>query len=278
MSVWMAMLLGLLQGVTVFLPISNSGHLAVVENLLKLDVPAGGLFGFFMNLSTFVSIFMVFRKDLGRLLQEGAEFLRGQTDEDPMSDGRLTPPIRLLYFIIVGTLPLILSAPIGKRIDVLMGNTLFIGFALIAMGILLFVTDKFLKPGKKSEKTMNVKDAFFIGLGQAFAVIPGLSRTGTTVTVGLVCGLKRDFAVRFSIFLSLPALIVSILSGFFSLFKSGTEWSSFFVYLIAFVVSTLTGYLAIQILRMASRKRKLRNFGYYLWFAGIVTIVLTLIL
>ncbi len=278
MSVFVALLLGLLQGVTVFLPVSNSGHQAVFHNLLKLKTPTDGLFNFLMNLSTLVSILIVYRKEIGLLLSEGTEFLRGRVYEDPMSEGRMSPSIRMVYFIIVGTIPLILSIPISKRVDILLNNATFVGFAMIAMGALLFASDKLTKTGRKNEKTMTTKDAFLIGLGQALAVIPGLSRTGTTLALGLSRGLGKDFSVRFSIFLSLPSLIVGILSAFFSLFRSGIEWSSFLVYMVAFIVSVFSGYLSIQILRLAVRKRKLRNYAYYLWLAGVITIILSLTL
>jgi undecaprenyl-diphosphatase len=278
MSVFVAILLGLLQGATVFLPVSYSGHQAIFQNLLKLEVPTQGPFVFLMNLSTLVSILLVYRKDVGLLLHEGTDFLRGRSYEDPMNEGRMSPSIRMLYFIIVGTLPLILTIPINNRIDILLNSAAFIGSAMLAMGALLFVIDRFIKSGKRTEKTMEAKDALFIGLGQALAVIPGLSRIGTAMTIGLVRGMGKEFIIRFSIFLSLPSVALAIIISFFSLFRGGGEWSSFFVYLIAFIVSVLAGYLSIQILRQAARRRKLRNFSYYLWAVGVITIILSFIL
>jgi undecaprenyl-diphosphatase len=278
MSVFVAMLLGLLQGATVFLPISYSGHQTLFLNILKIEAPASGLFSFLMNLSTFVSIWLVYRRELGQLLREGIDFLRGRAYENPMNEGRLSPSIRLIFFIIVGTLPLILSVPISKRIDVLFQSGIFVGFAMIATGLLLFASDKLIKTGKKSEKTMSAKDALFIGLGQALATIPGLSRIGTVVVIGQTRGLGKDFSVRFAVFLSLPSVLVSVVAAFFSLFKGGTDWTSFFVYLVAFIISVLTGYIALQMLRLMVRRRKLRNFSYYIWAVGVIIIILSFIL
>jgi undecaprenyl-diphosphatase len=279
MSVLMAILLGFIQGVTVFMPISYSGHQAILQNLIHLEMPERGLgvFDLLMNISAVVSILMAYRRELVAMLEEGAAFLQGKAPENPTSEGRLSPQVRVIYFIIIATLPLILSAPISSRIDMLLKNTIFVGAAMIAMGFMLFATDRFMKFGKKNEKSMSVKDALIIGLAQAFSVIPGLSRVGTAVCVGLSRGLGKDFAVRFAIFLSLPSVIISILVSFFAAFKTGMDWTSFFSYLLGFVVSIVTGYLSLQMLRLLTRRRRLRYFSYYLWLAGVLTIVFSLI-
>lgn len=279
MSVLVAILMGLLRGVTLFLPISSSGHQAFFENILKLDYPAkNSLFELLMNISTLISIIMVYRRELGAVIRESGDFVRDRTAEDPMNEGRLTPSLRMIIFIIAGTLPLLLAIPINDRLGILMSNTIFVGCAMIVMGILLFLTDKLVKTGRKNEKTMQARDALIIGIAQALSAIPGLSRTGTTITVGLTRGLGKDFSVRFSIFLSLPSLLVAIIISFFSAFRNAIDWSSFFAYLVGFVVSVISGYFSIQILRMFTVKRKLRNFAYYIGLLGVAAIILSLTL
>jgi undecaprenyl-diphosphatase len=279
MSVFMAMLMGLLRGVTQFLPISSSGHQAIIQNIFGLEYPAkNGLFELLMSISTLISIIMVYRREISGMIRESADFLRGRTSDDAMSEGRLTPSLRMIYFIIIGTLPLLLAIPINDRLGILMSKTIFVGIAMLVMGALLFFTDKLVKAGRRNEKTMKTKDALLIGLAQALSAIPGLSRTGVTVTVGMSLGLGKEFAVRFAIFLSLPSILVAIIISFFSSFRSAIDWSSFFAYLVGFVVSALTGYVSILILRLAAAKRKLRNFAYYVWLLGIVTIILSLTL
>lgn len=280
MSVFMAMLLGLLQGATVLLPISYSGHQAIFQNFFKLDYVQynNGFFSLLMNLSTFVSIYLVYRSELGQMRQEVSEFLRERDYDESVSEGRFTPYIRLIYFVVVGTLPLLLSIPINQKVDILLGNTFFSGFAMIVMGAILFVAERFIKTGKKNEKTMTTKDALQIGIAQAFAAIPGLSRVGTTLTAGLACGLGREYAVRFSIFLSLPTVLISVLVSFFSMFRTGIDWPSIFSYLVGFIVSVFAGYISIQTVRILTAKRKLRNFSYYLWAAGFLAIILSFIL
>jgi undecaprenyl-diphosphatase len=184
----------------------------------------------------------------------------------------------MIYFIIVGTVPLLLAIPINDRIGILMGNLTFVGFSMITMGALLFFTDKLIKAGRKNEKTMKTKDALFIGIAQAIAAIPGLSRTGATLSVGMTRGLGKDFAVRFSVFLSLPTILIAIIMSFFSSFRNPIDWSSFFAYLVGFIVSVAAGYFSIQLLRLAAVKRKLTNFAYYIWLLGLVTIIFSITL
>lgn len=280
MSVLVAILLGLIQGTATFLPISYSGHQAILQNVFKLtEAETGdGFFKFLMNLSVLVSILMVYRRDLAEIFSDAAEFIRGRHEENPVTEGRLSPRIRMLYAIFIGTVPLILTTAINQRAGLLLGNSIFVGSALLVMGGIMFATDKLVKTGKKNEKTINTKDALFVGLAQAIAVIPGLSRTGTTVAIGLTRGFGKDFAVRFAVFLALPSIVVSILSSFFSIFRSGIDWPSIFSYLIGFVVAVLSGYISILVLRLMTAKRKLRNFSYYLWFIGVLLIVLNFIL
>lgn len=279
MSVFMAMLMGLLRGITQFLPISGSGHQAIIENIFGLEYPAkNGLFELLMNIAALISVIMVYRREIGSMLSESADYLKGRTSDDPMSEGRLTPSLRMIYFIIIGTLPLLLAIPINDRLGVLMDKTVFVGIAMIVMGAILFFTDKLVKTGRKNEKTMKTKDALLIGIAQALSAIPGLSRTGITVSVGMSLGLGKDFSVRFTIFLSLPSTLVAIIISFFASFRTAVDWSSFFAYLVGFVVSVLSGYVSILILRMAAAKRKLRNFAYYIWLLGIITVILSLTL
>ncbi|UOO38555.1 undecaprenyl-diphosphate phosphatase [Oscillospiraceae bacterium CM] len=280
MSFFTAILLGLIQGVTSFLPVSTSAHQAIIHNLFHLDVPSEGIgfFNFLMNLSTLVSIFLVWRDELVSMFREGADFLRGKTETNHVGEGRLTPPLRMIYFIVIATLPLILSVPINQRADILMQNVTFVGCAMLAMGAVLFASDRFIQYGKKTEKTMDTKDALIIGLAQAFAAIPGLSRVGTSLSLSLAQGLDKDFAVRFSVWLSLPSLIIATFISFFSIFKGGMTWPSFFTYLVAFILSVLTGYLAIQTLRILTAQRRLKYFSFYLWGAGFLTVILSFIL
>jgi undecaprenyl-diphosphatase len=262
----MAMLLGLIQGATVFMPISYSGHQAIMQNLFHVTLPEKGIgvFDLLMNFGAILSILMAYRRELVTMLQEGREFLKGNVPENPISEGRLSPPIRMIYFIIIGTLPLILAVPISSRIDLLLENTVFVGAVMLAMGFILFATDRYIKVGKRNEKSMSVKDALIIGIGQAFSVIRSLPG-GHRACVGLSRaweGFGRPIAFSCP---CRPARVDPFLVFF--AFTTGIDWTSFFSYLLGFVVP-FDRYLSIQIFA-ADSQRRLAEFSYYLWLARV---------
>ena len=278
MSVIMSVFLGFIQGVAEFLPISSSGHLSVFQNLLGLQYAEAEhlFFDVLLHFGTLCAVVFYYREDLRRMCTETVSFIsgRGKTSAE---GGRMTPGVRTVAFVIVGTLPLILVVPFYDYIENLYYNTTFIGFALLITGGLLFCSDK-LTRGKKSEKTFTVVDALIIGFAQMIAVIPGLSRSGTTVTVALTRGLERDFAVRFSFLLSIPAVLGSFLLSVVKAFKSGINWSAVPVYLIGMVVAAVVGYFAIKLMRYLVNKSGLGKFSYYCWAAGIITLILSVVL
>lgn len=280
MSVLMALLLGILQGVAEFLPISSAGHMSLFQNLLGLSYDNTGhaFFNMLMSLSTLVSIILVFKADLKDIAGDCADFLRGKIGDNPMDEGRLPHNVRIVLLILVGTVPMLLTLPIHSKIEPLFFKTAFVGFALLVSGTLLFTSEKLIKPGRKTGKTMSAKDAFFIGLAQVFALIPGISRVGVTIPMGLTRGLGHDYAFRFSLFLSIPVLLAQTLSSLLAAMKSGIDWSLFLVYLIGFIVSVILGYFSIQFVRIAAAKKKLHVFAYYCWAIGVLTLFLTFIL
>jgi len=273
MSVLIALLLGLVQGIAEFLPISSSGHLAILQNLFNLEYYAEHhlLFDILLHLGTLVAIFAVYRKDIKLMISDGVEYLRLKSDSNLDEPVVLKPPGRALLFVIVGTLPLIpmMFIPVSQ----LFFNTFFIGFALIVTGFILFVVSRFIKEGRKTDKTMTLLDALIIGAAQAVAVMPGLSRSGTTISVGLARGLTGAFAVRFSLLLSIPAVIGATIVAIFRAITGGADFSLLPMYLAGFVVAAGIGYFTIQILRRVVGKRKLGNFAYYCWGIGLMTII-----
>jgi len=273
MNVLIALLLGLVQGITEFLPISSSGHLAILQNLFNMDYYSEQhlLFDILLHLGTLVAIFAVYRKDIRLMIGDGVDYLRMKSDSNLDEPVVLKPPGRALLFIIIGTLPLIpmMFIPVSQ----LFFNTFFIGFALIMTGFILFVASRFVKEGRKTDKTMTIVDALVIGLAQAVAVMPGLSRSGTTISVGLARGLTGAFAVRFSLLLSIPAVIGATIVAIFRAFTGGADFSLLPMYLVGFIIAAGIGYFAIQILRRVVGRKKLGSFAYYCWGIGLMTII-----
>ena len=273
MNVILALFLGLVQGIAEFLPISSSGHLSILQNLFRMNYSEEShlLFDVLLHLGTLVSICAVYRAEIKEMAVDGIEYLRLKSDSNSDEPVVLKPPGRALLFVIVGTLPLFVFfwIPVSQ----LFFNTYFIGFALIMTGCILYVASNFIKEGNKTDKTMTLTDAIIIGLAQAVAVLPGLSRSGTTISVGLARGLEGGFAVRFSLLLSIPAVLGATIVAVYRAIAGGADFSLLPIYLAGFVVAAVVGYFTIQFLRRLMAKHKFGNISYYCWGIGLVTII-----
>lgn len=184
------------------------------------------------------------------------------------------PGGRLLLMIVVATLPLVVILPVHDTLEQLYYKTWFIGIAFILTGCLLFVSDK-MPSGRKNERTMRLRDALIIGICQAIATIPGISRSGSTITAGLATGQDREYAMKFSLLMSIPAVLGA---NFLSFLKAMDEidWSSMPVYLLGMVVAMVSGYFSIVLLRRIVQRGKFGNFTYYLWGVGAFTLIASL--
>ena len=274
MSLLSAIFLGLVQGITEFLPISSSGHLAIAQQLLHSSVGSEvpGFFDVLLHLGTLFAVFAAYWSDIKDMV---VEFFCGVRDLARHSTPTPVPPARrMILLIIVATLPLFVIVPFEDKIDALSGNLYFVAAALIATGFLLFVSDRVPK-GRKSEKNATLKDALAVGIGQAIATCPGISRSGTTITVGCLVGYERSFAVRFSFLMSIPAILGANLLSLKDAFEEGILWGDVPMYLVGVAVAALSGYACIRLLKMIAAKGKFGAFAYYCWAVGLVTLVLT---
>ena len=273
MSLLSAIFLGLVQGITEFLPISSSGHLAIAQQLLNSSVGAEvtGFFDVLLHLGTLFAVFAAYWEDIKDMV---VELFCGVRDLARHSTPTPVPPARrMILLIIVATLPLFVIVPFEDQIDALSGNLYFVAAALIVTGFLLFLSDRVPK-GRKTAKNATLKDAIAVGIGQAIATCPGISRSGTTITVGCLVGYERSFAVRFSFLMSIPAILgANILS-----LKDAMEtviWADLPVYLVGVAVAAVSGYACIRLLKMIAAKGKFGAFAYYCWAVGLVTLIAT---
>ena len=280
MKVILSIFFGLVQGITEFLPISSSGHLSILQNLFAINYSENDhfLFTVFLHLGTLISIIFAYKKEIQAMISDSISFLRMRSDSDSDEPVVMKPPARALLFVIIGTLPLFIALIFMKSISRLFFSTGFIGFALLITGGLLYVSDKFITKGNKTEKTMTLRDAIIIGLAQAVAVIPGLSRSGTTISVGLARGLSGSFSVRFSLLLSIPAVFGATIAALFNAIKYGINLAYLPTYIIGFIIAAVTGFFAIQLIRRLINKGSFGKFAYYCWGVGALTIVLSLII
>jgi len=272
----MAIFLGFVQGVTEFLPVSSSGHLALLQSI-GLD---GGIhdrhlfFDVLLHMGTLVAVCVVYRRDIVEMCRALLDMFKGKrgTEEDPVQPSKA----RLAIMLIIATLPLALAIPLVRRIDALGNHMWFVGFMLLITGGLLYYADR-LNKGRRTEKNMTVKNALAVGFMQAtIGLLPGISRSGSTITAGMMSGLDRGFAVRFSFLLSIPAIFgANIVTLFTS--TSDVDWSLMPRYLVGVLVAGVTGYFAIGLVKRIVDAGKFGKFAYYCWGVGILAIFVSII-
>ena len=275
MTLFSSVLLGVIQGVTEFLPVSSSGHLAIAEHLLNVSgvssVPP--FFDVLLHLGTLFAVFAAYWEDIRDMI---LEFFYGVSDlVHRTTPSRVPPARRMILLIIVGTLPLFAVLPIKDTIESLGDNMYFVAFALLATGCLLFASDR-VRRGRKTEKSATMLDALLVGVGQAVATCPGISRSGTTITAGCFVGFDRKFAVRYSFLMSLPAVLGATLLEVLDVAKieGGVPAENLPRYLLGMAIAAVVGYFSIQLVKLLADKGKFGAFAFYCWGAGALFILL----
>ena len=268
--------MGFLQGVAEFLPISSSGHLTLFQyffspeqNPEELDM----LFTILLHFGTLISVCVYYWCDIIDMIRE---FFLGISDlfsRRGSHEGRPPEARRLVLMIIVGTLPLFAVLLVKDTVDAAFSNVTFVSAALIATGFLLFFSDRMAK-GRKTARTATILDALLVGCAQAVGTLPGISRAGSTISAGMLCGFDRTFAVRFSFLLSLPAVLgANILEIADAVQAGGVDMSRLPMYIVGMVVAGVVGYFAIRLVNLLANKGKFGAFAYYCWAVGIVSLV-----
>ena len=236
---------------------------------------SGGLFfDVLLHLGTLISVFIYYWTDIRDMI---LEFFRGIAALGKPTGETPPPARRLVLLVILGTLPLFLILPIKDTVEQLYYNTYFIAFALLATGCLLYLSDRLAK-GRKTEKNATIVDVLLVGVSQAIATVPGLSRSGTTIAAGLMRGFDRTFAVRYSFLLSLPAVLGANILSLKDAVQEGVDWGMLPIYLVGMVVSAVVGYFAIRLVNLLTDKGKFGNFAYYCWGVGALTLILSILL
>jgi undecaprenyl-diphosphatase len=259
MSWFEALVLGLIQGLTEFLPVSSSGHLEIAKNIFGIDPDASFYFTVAVHGATVLSTLVVFRKEVINLFAGSLKF--GMNEETSYT---LKIIVSMIPVMIIG---LLLKDPIESLFN---GNLLFIGLMLLITSGLL-AASHFIK---KRERSIGFKDAFIIGVAQAIAVIPGISRSGSTIATGLMIGNKKDEIARFSFLMVLVPVIganlLEIISGDVNL-----DSSELSIALIGFVTAFISGYFACRWMIELVKKSKLIWFSIYCALIGLLSIILS---
>lgn len=271
MYYWLAVFYGAVQGLTEFLPISSSGHLAIAALLLGEGGQDNVAFFLLLHLATFIAVCLVYWKDIWELLKELILFIPQTIRKHPSQNPEAR---RLLGLMILSLLPLFLVLPFQSELKETFDNPFIIGAALLCTAVLLFFANRRKNNGKNVAE-ISVKDALIIGVAQLFAVIPGLSRSGTTLAAGLFCGLERETAVKYSFILSLPTILGAVILEYKAIFTLANQ--NLGPYIIGFVTAGLLGYAAIGLVRFLSRTGRLSIFSVYCALVGTALIVSQLV-
>jgi undecaprenyl-diphosphatase len=255
-----AIILGFIQGVTEWLPISSSGHLRFTELLLELRLPL--LFDVTLHLGTLAVILIFFRKDIKSILS--ALVKRDFNSEN----GKLIP------LIIIGTIPTALvGLAFNNAITEYFSSFFPIATAFLAGGVILYLS----KNGQERSDKITYLNSFVIGIAQGVALIPGMSRSGLTIAIALLLGIKRKKAFKFSFLLSIPAVLgalgLTLIEEFETLTVIGIDWKDIF---LGIAVSMIVGYFALKLLWKALAGRKFHLFALYCWLIGALLLILSL--
>jgi undecaprenyl-diphosphatase len=270
MQILNAIIMGLIQGLTEFLPISSSGHLVLYQYFFNKPNAAGNGISLevFLHLGSLFAVLIYFNKDLRELTM--SLFRWGKSiEQNKHARNRMVIAYLLISTLVTGVVYYFL----GKRIETVFGKPLIVAILLSVTGIIVLLSD-FVKRAEIPMSGMGIVRSIIIGLGQGAAMLPGISRSGTTIATSLFCGIKRADAARFSFLLSIPAILAANLSEFRSF--SSLDVTQLIAYIAGALAAFAAGYLVISILLRLIQTSKLKYFAFYCWFISALSITLIL--
>ncbi len=272
MDIIQAIILGIIQGLTEFLPVSSSAHLVFITDILGLQQNVA--FDTLLHLGTLVAVVGYFWRDIVEII---TSFISSIMDifRGKFKEGLKEKPFKKLsWLLVIGTIPAgVMGILLQKQFEALFNSVIYVGFFLIITGLLLWGAER-VKPGEKDVKDISFKNALVIGIAQGIAIAPGISRSGATISAGLFSGLNRELAARFSFLLSIPAILGAALVQA----KDITSFDvSTAVIIAGFLSALIFGYLAIKLLLKIIKERTLMIFAYYCWIVGIAVIIFSLV-
>lgn len=274
MTILKAIVLGIIQGLTEFLPVSSSGHLAVTQQFLKVPEDRILFFTIMLHIGTLFSVFFVYSKDIAMII---AEFFRLIGETFTGKGFKINNEHRKLgIFIIIATVPTgLMGILFGNIFESFFSSTLIIGIALIITGTLLWSAEKF-NPGNRDIQDMHWLDATVVGIFQGLAITPGLSRSGSTIAGSLFRGFNKELATKFSFLISIPAILGAAVLELKDVFKFGMGDISVGITIAGVLAAFISGLFAIRTLINLIKKEKLYYFSFYTWAVGLVVIILAL--
>ena len=286
MTIVQAIILGVIQGLTEFLPVSSSGHLAIMKNILRMDLETGALYAVLLHVATLVAICIVMRKDIAKLILEFISIVRDVFTNFLIFIDRITHKDdqyyikimssayrRFVVLIIVSSIPTaIIGFLLNDIIETVENELLVPGICLIATAVIILISD-FLADGTKKPKDATVYDAFAIGTAQGIATLPGLSRSGTTITACILCGFDRKFAVKYSFIMSMPAIFGALILKLSKISSETVTGGDIAVYIVGMVIAAVVGYFALIFTTKLVQKKSFKYFAFYCFGIGVVSII-----
>lgn len=285
-------LLAIIQAVTEFLPVSSTGHLCVLEQLLGMDHGTGLLLEAMLHLGTAGAIIFLFRKELKKtglelvgmfmdILGNVNLYIHNRRTGESLGYARIVTGTYRKFgaLLVISMIPTVLLGFTGRRLALLAADSQIIpGIGFLLTGVLLLVTDLNRSGGMKGPREASYDSAMWIGICQGLAVFPGISRMGFTLCAALLCGYSRKFAVRFSVFMSLPAIVGAFFVEVGNFGAAEMTVGLGFAYVFAAVVAGFIGCLMIRTAINMSQKVKLRYFAYYSFAAGMIALAVNYML
>ena len=276
MSYFDAIIQGIVQGLTEFLPVSSSGHLSLIQYFTGQNGDQALLFSIILHFGTLVAVFIAFYKTIIDLIKEFfliiGDLFRGRLFKQKPS-----PERKMVYLLILSLVPLLFFVFLFDFYESLSTDNSIVaeGVCFIITAILLFLADKN-SYGKKDASTMKPIDAVAMGIAQGIAPLPGVSRSGSTVSIGLMMGLRKDYAVAFSFIMGMPAVFAANIFGISEAIAQKPDFNMP-VILTGLLCSVVFGLLAIKMVNWLVKTNKFKYFAYYTLILGIVTIIIGLI-
>lgn len=284
MSVLHAILLGIVQGITEFLPVSSFGHLTVLEGILGVQRGPGVLFEVLLHFGTLASLVIIFFKDIHQILMEflgmSADaagnayiYLHNKRSGESLRYAKIvnTTYRKFTALVLVSMIPSLLLGYAARRLVVLgAASSLMPGVGLLITGIVLLVVDFSNSGGERTPGNTGYHHAMWIGICQGISVFPGLSRSGLTISAGLLCGLSRKFAVKFSYIMSIPVIAGALIMEMKEFAAPSMSVGLGFTYILGMIAAGATGVFTVRFLLTRVQKIRFRYFAFYCFIAGIV--------
>jgi len=272
MEILKSIILGIIQGITEFLPVSSSGHLAIMHKILKFDMENNLFFDTTLHFGTLIAVIFFYRKDILSIILSFYKVVKNYEKTTSLKDNFYKDNnSKLGIFIIIAMIPTgIIGILLKDYVEKFAENLLFVGTALIITSIFLTIYE-LKKNSNKSIEKFAVKDAVIIGIMQGAAVFPGISRSGSTIATGKILGLEKELAANYSFLISIPAVLGAFLLQLKDLFQ-GEINIDISLFIIGFITSFISGYFSLKFLIWLIKKSGLKIFAVYCFLIGIIAV------